>query len=68
MDLDIERVHNLILADFGGNISDFCRELKLDYSGVWKVLNGKSSGSGKFIPALYAYCKDREVEFENFVH
>ena len=68
MDLDINKVHNLISADFNGNISNFCRELNLDYSGVWKVLNGKSTGSTKFIPALFQYCKQRNVEFDKFVH
>lgn len=66
MHINEQAIYGLIGERFKGNISNFCRALHLDYSGVWKVLNGQSSGTQKFIPALYSYCIENKIDFTEF--
>jgi L-2-hydroxyglutarate oxidase LhgO len=67
MQVNANAVFNLINHNFNGNISKFCRALKLSYSTVWRVLNGHSAGNCRFIPALSSYCKENGLSVFDYV-
>lgn len=67
LNLNVKAIYGLIGERHKGNLKNFCEELKLDYTGVWKVLNEKSDGTAKFIPALFEYCKKHNLNFNDFI-
>jgi hypothetical protein len=67
MEVKRENVIVLMKDNYGGNYNRFARELKVDPSHLYRFLTTGVGGGKKIISSIIKFCKDNEINFEEYV-
>ncbi|MCX7923401.1 MAG: hypothetical protein N3B21_15535 [Clostridia bacterium] len=67
MRVDRSKVMDLINTYCAGNYSRFGRELGVDTSHIHRFVNTGVGGGKKIVGALLRFCKEKGINFEEFV-
>ncbi len=67
MDVNRQKVHQLMENNCAGNYNRFARELGVDPSHLYRYLK-TGVGGGKKIPVSYTkYCKTNGLDFDDYI-
>lgn len=64
---NVNKLKELVKAKYNGNKSAFAADLGIDRAQVSKVLKDGTCAGSQFFGALYVYCEESKLEFENFI-
>jgi hypothetical protein len=67
MELKRDKIFELMKKYCAGNYNRFARELKIDPSHLYRFLNTGVGGGKKIVGALMRFCKEKNLEFEEYV-
>jgi transcriptional regulator with XRE-family HTH domain len=51
----------------GWSIPELAKRLGIDYSYLFRVINGEKKGGGKLFAGLYRLCREENLDFNNYI-
>ena len=67
MEVNRYKVHDLMNRNCAGNYNRFARELGVDPSHLYRYLNTGVGGGKKILMSVMKYCKDKGLNFEDYI-
>lgn len=67
MEVNRQKVHDLMNTNCEGNYNRFARELGVDPSHLYRFLNTGVGGGKKILMSVIKYCKINGLDFEEYI-
>ena len=67
MEVNRQKVHDLMNANCAGNYNRFARELGVDPSHLYRYLNTGVGGGKKILMSVMKYCKVNGLNFDEYI-
>ena len=67
MEVNRQKVHELMKTNCAGNYNRFARELEVDPSHLYRFLNTGVGGGKKIVMSVIKYCKTNGLDFEEYI-
>ncbi|NJD04133.1 MAG: hypothetical protein FIA99_16420 [Ruminiclostridium sp.] len=67
MEVNREKVFDLMNSHCAGNYNRFARELGVDPSHLYRYLNTGVGGGKKILMSVMKYCKTNRLDFEEYI-
>jgi Fe-S cluster assembly ATPase SufC len=67
MEVNRQKVHELMKTNCAGNYNRFARELGVDPSHLYRFLNTGVGGGKKILMSVIKYCKMNGLDFEEYI-
>jgi Fe-S cluster assembly ATPase SufC len=67
MDVNRQKVHELMKSKCAGNYNRFARELGVDPSHLYRYLNTGIGGGKKILMSIMKYCKTNGLNFDDYI-
>lgn len=67
MEVNREKVFDLMNSHCAGNYNRFARELGVDPSHLYRYLNTGVGGGKKILMSVMKYCKANKLDFEEYI-
>ena len=67
MELDKQKIFDLMKEHSDGNYNRFARALGVDASHLHRFLNSGIGGGKKLIGAVMRFCRENDLDFENYI-
>lgn len=67
MYLDKRKLIDYMNSRFEGNYSKFAKELKVEVAQLHRIINTGSQAGTVFLGRLHTFCKNSDIQFEDFI-
>ena len=68
MEVNRQKIHDLMKSNCAGNYNRFARELGVDPSHLYRFLNTGVGGGKKILMSVMKYCKTNGLDFNEYVN
>jgi hypothetical protein len=67
MHLNLDKLRSLADIYAKGNVNEFARQMQVDPSHLWRVMQTGNSGGKKMIGAVIKFCKEKGLDCWEYI-